>query len=89
LTLKILCGVSSSKGLNQVLPKFEPFGLNSLTFFQIKKPLDQFLTQVWFHVHIAHSFMLKIIWAQSFIKKLNSGLCKYKVEQLIKINIYL
>ncbi len=67
MTFKILCGVSSNKGLNHVFPKFEPFDFDSITFFQIQKPMDQFLTQVRFHGHIAHSFMLKIMWVQSFI----------------------
>jgi hypothetical protein len=27
-------------GLSQVLPKFEPFDFDSITFFQIQEPLD-------------------------------------------------
>jgi hypothetical protein len=27
-------------GLNQVLPKYEPFNFDSITFFQIQEPLD-------------------------------------------------
>jgi hypothetical protein len=27
-------------GLNQVFPKFESFGIGSITFFQIQEPLD-------------------------------------------------
>jgi hypothetical protein len=49
-------------GLNWVLPKVEPFGSRSITFFQIQETLDQFLNWVQFHLHVAHSSMLKIMW---------------------------
>ncbi len=32
--------------------------------------------------------MLEIVWIQKFIANSNKSPCKYKIQQLIKINIY-
>ncbi len=61
LTFKNLCGGSSGKGLNWVLPKVEPFGSGPIAFFQIQEPLDQFLNRFQFDLYVAHSSMLKIM----------------------------
>jgi hypothetical protein len=34
-----------------------------------------------------HSSLLNIVWIQSFTWNENMGLCKYKVQWLIRINI--
>ncbi len=67
--------------------KLKPLILVLLHFFKFKKLVDRFLNRYQFHVHTTHSPMLKIMWVQSFTTNYNRGLCKYKVEQLIKINI--
>jgi hypothetical protein len=55
-------------------------------FFNFKILCTQFLNWVQFHVHTAHSPMLKIMWVQSFTTNENRGLSKYTVEQSIIIN---
>jgi hypothetical protein len=58
----------SGRSLSRVLPNFEAFDFDfiSFFFFKFKNLIIQFLNQVWFHVHITHSLMLKIMWIQSF-----------------------
>jgi hypothetical protein len=57
----------SGRSLSRVLPKFEDFDIDFISFFfKFKNLIIQFLNQVRFHVHITHSLMLKIMWIQSF-----------------------
>jgi len=61
LTFKNLCGSFLGKGLSWVLPKFEPFSSNSITFFQIQEPFNPIFKLGSIPCTIAHSSMLNIM----------------------------